>query len=307
MQADDAWSAVAELAASQHGVFHRRQAAELNLSSRRLRRAVLKGELRQPSKNVLIVAATPDSWRQRLVAQTMAGGAASHRSAAALHRFDGFRPGLIELTVDRTDEFRRDNVIVHRWTGLSNDLLIEVDGIRCTNVATTLCQLGMVVASSRVEQALDSALRDGASPLWIAQVTRALDRPGPSGVAMLGRLLDDPSRRGALPDSWFERLLSKRLRQGVLPEPVLQHQVCLPSGSRRLDLAFPGVKLGIEAHSRKYHFGRKAEQSDHVRDLELAASGWEVIYVTWSMAANLDNLLCHITAVYQTRLQQLAA
>ena len=307
MQADDAWSAVAELAASQHGVFHRRQAAELNLSNQRLRRAVLKGELVKHSKNVFIVAVSPESWRQRLLAHTMAGGVASHRSAAVLHGFDGFRPGIIELTADRVQHPQRESAVFHRWTGLDQGLLTKIDGVPCTNIAATLCQLGMVVRSAKVEQALDSALRDGASPLWVAQIASALERPGPSGVAVLQRLLDDPSRGGALPDSWFERLLSKRLRGGILPTPALQHELLLPSGRRRLDLAFPEAKLGIEAHSRKYHFGPKAEQADHARDLELAALGWEVIYVTWSMAGNLDNLLGHIAAVYQTRLRQLAA
>ena len=52
-----------------------------------------------------------------------------------------------------------------------------------------------------------------------------------------------------------------------------------------LDLAFPTLRLGVEAHSRQFHFGRGAEHADEDRDHRLARCGWEVLYVGWQGAA----------------------
>jgi len=47
----------------------------------------------------------------------------------------------------------------------------------------------------------------------------------------------------------------------------------------RTDGAYPGIRLGIEAHSRKFHFGLDPEQRDEDRDLRVAAAGWELLYL----------------------------
>lgn len=306
MQADDAWRAVAELAASQHGVFHRRQAAAHGLSTQRIRRAVLKGELVQHSRDVFVLASSRESWKRSLRAHTLAGGVASHRSAAALHGLDGSQPGPMEVTRDRTRSTSRGDVVLHRWRGLESSMVTQIDGIPCTNIATTLAQLGMVVSRSRVEQALDGALRDGVSIVWISRTACALARPGSSGVKVLQSLLADPGRSGALPDSWFERLLARIVADTGLPRPVLQHEILVAGRRRRFDLAFPDAKLGLEAHSRRHHFSVAAVERDGLRDLELAGAGWEVVYVTWAMISPADRLIENLARIYWTRMGQVA-
>lgn len=91
-----------------------------------------------------------------------------------------------------------------------------------------------------------------------------------------------------------------------LSTPSLQHEVSLDGRKRRLDLAFPDVRLAIEGHSRRHHFSRTAVTSDHARDLELAAAGWEVIYLTWAMLSDPPRLLTDVEQIYHTRRQQLA-
>ena len=49
----------------------------------------------------------------------------------------------------------------------------------------------------------------------------------------------------------------------------------------RLDLACPEVLLGVEAHSREFHFGQRAEALDQRRDNRFGAAGWYVSYVGW--------------------------
>jgi len=49
----------------------------------------------------------------------------------------------------------------------------------------------------------------------------------------------------------------------------------------RLDLACPRLLLGVEANSKTFHFGRRAESLDQRRDDRLATAGWHILYVGW--------------------------
>lgn len=82
--------------------------------------------------------------------------------------------------------------------------------------------------------------------------------------------------------SWFEALVERCLVSPALPPLVRQHEVRDAVGRLvgRLDLAFPSICLGVEAHSRLHHFGSR-EAFDEDRDLALASEGWEVLYVGW--------------------------
>lgn len=297
MKPNDAWSAVAELAASQHGSFHRRQAAEHGLSNKRLETATRYGLLRREFRDVFVIASVPRSWRQSLSAHVHGGSTVSHRAAAALYGLDGFAEGIIEVTRHRVQSDVHTSVVVHRSSRLDDKLIAVVDGIRCTNVAVTLADLGAVIRPDRVEKALDSALRLGYPLSWIRQTLDDYARPGPTGTGVLRRILDDPARTGTLPDSWFERRLAKLLVAQGLPRPVLQHAV----GGRRLDLAYPEAKLGVEAHSRQFHFGRQASDADHERELALVASGWQLVYVTWDMTRRPEQLAARIAGLYRSR------
>ncbi len=230
-----------------------------------------------------------------------AGGAASHRAAAALLGLDGCRPGIVEVSLPRHANNHLPDAIVHRWRYTDDADLTEVEGIRCTNVPRTLVQLGRVATPDCVEQALDSALRLGHPLRSIEETLERLWRPGPTGAGTLLRILQDPKRAGALPDSWFERLLTDLLRLSNLPPPQLQHEIATEAGPRRLDLAFPEVRLGIEAHSRRFHFGPGKQAKDDQRDLELAAMGWELVYVTWPMMTDRTQLISLIERVYRAR------
>lgn len=236
---------------------------------------------------------------------SLSGAVASHRAAAALHGLDGFREGVREISVPREQEGRFSRLICHRWSRTDEQDLCEVQGIRTTSVARTLVQLGHVVSKDRVEQALDSALRNGLEIKTVEAVLRRLWRRGPTGAGVLREILESPQRLGALPDSWFERTLASLLQDRGLPPPALQHPVTTVTGVRRLDLAFPTVMLGIEAHSRRFHFGQQQADADHVRDMELTAVGWQLMYVTWSMTQDPDKLANQISQTYKTRNWQL--
>jgi len=305
MSADDALRAVAELAASQHGVFTRRQAAAHSFDRRRVATALRAGWIGEPVAGVLVIAGSRGSWPQRLMIASRAGQGAivSHRSAARLHRLDGFRDDVIELTVRRGRSLRSPGAIVHRSGHLDDDAFVEVAGIPTTSLVRTLADLGAVVCDDQVEQAVDDALRRGLGLAALREALEYLDRPGPSGTASLRRVLDRPDRVGRLPDSWFERLVARVAAAGTLPRPELQHIIRDRSGQllARLDLAWPEARLGLEAHSDRWHFGPRRGRRDLARDNALAATGWELVYATWSDLDQPDQLVDQLARIYRRR------
>lgn len=308
MNRNSSWYLLAKVAASQHGVFDRAQAAECGLDAQKLRRAADGGRVRRVLSDVFAFNSSPETWLQRHKVVDLAGGVVSHASAAALHDLDGFdRTGsTVDVSFERGRERTLPMARVHRWRRTSASDITIVEGIRCTSVAKTLCQLGSICSRAEVEVALDSALRAGANPAWIEDTAVRLGRPGRTGGKVLFDLMYDPARGGALSESVLEKLIERVLAEPRLPRAVRQHRIELPAGERRVDLAYPDAKLAVEGHSRRHHFGQANEDDDAFRDLELAAVGWEVIYVTWKLAHQPTKLLEMVVAAYQTRRALLA-
>jgi very-short-patch-repair endonuclease len=73
------------------------------------------------------------------------------------------------------------------------------------------------------------------------------------------------------------------LRLARLPEPVPQYEVRIKGRLlARVDLAYPEIRLAIEADGYRYHSGRVAWQRDLQRRNSLTSIGWRVIHVTWN-------------------------
>ena len=296
--------AVAALAASQHGAFGIRQAASVGVTEKERRVRVGRGQWLVAARGVLIVAGTPDTWHQRLVVAALAsGGVASHRAAAAVHRLDGFGPGILEISVLNGRMPRLSGCVLHRVATLGAADVMAVDGIPTTTIARTLCDLGAVVNDDLVEQALDDALRRGCSQRWIDDALNRLDRPGPSGTAALRRVLARPDRKGALPDSRFERLVERLVVAGGLPTPVRQHPVRNDQGQLigRIDVAWPDVQLGLEATSARWHFGEHRRRRDQVRDRRMRRRGWELLYPEWQDTIEPAEFLVTALDIYAQR------
>jgi hypothetical protein len=279
----------AALAALSDGVSTRRLAAKSGLDARAVARRVANGVLDEPAPGVLRFTAAPRTWRQEVRVAVLGAGrgaAASHRSGGRLHDLDGMDDDVVEVSIPGSRRVRLKDVVVHRVKALDPSDLIVVDGILTTGLARTLADLGSVCEEERVLRAFDDVVRRGTSRLWLRQTAERLHRPGQSGTGVLLRLLDRTAGERRPPESWFERLVALCLASPELPELVLQYEVRGPGGRvvARLDGAFPELRLGIEAHSRAFHFGPVAEAWDEERDLELAAMGWEVLYLGWRHA-----------------------
>ena len=102
-----------------------------------------------------------DEWRADLSARLKQSGpqaVVGLRSAARLHRLDGFRDATEVDTLTSKPHHARTSK-VHRTGTLHDDDIVVVDGFSTTSVARTLVDLGRVVHDEAVELAVESALR----------------------------------------------------------------------------------------------------------------------------------------------------
>jgi hypothetical protein len=278
------WRVVAELAAAQHGVVTRAQAADQGLRPDHIRTLLIRGVVEEVLPGVLRDRGAPTTWEQRVMVATLAtGGVACGRTAAALHRLDGFRRGgPIEVLVERGRQRVVPLVRVRRCESLPRHLdVTTVEGIPVTSVARTLCELGASSTDDEVERALDDALRRGHSERWIRDTLERLHRPGPTGTGALARVLARTDRSGVVPDSWRERVTERLLAHPELAGLVAQHSIHDAEGVEiaRPDLALVEIRLGIEYHSDQWHFGPRRGRRDRRRDGRAMGVGWELMYL----------------------------
>jgi very-short-patch-repair endonuclease len=280
------WGAAGEVAASRHGALTRTQAGLLGLGPHHIDTLRRRGHLAEPTPGVLTVVGAPVTWRQRLTVATMAcngSGAGGYRSAAAMHRMDGYDEppchGLVELLTAGNRHHKGLDVLLHTGPFSPEDLVV-VDGILCTTIARTLCDLGSVEPLHRVRVAFEWAWRNGVSLTWLQQTADRLHRPGQRGTGVLQRLLVEARNHERPTESGLEVELSCILAD--IPGLVRQFEVFDADGAfvARVDFAVPGAHLAIEAHSRRHHFGPQAAARDLDRDQRLTACGWTTLYVT---------------------------
>ena len=75
----------------------------------------------------------------------------------------------------------------------------------------------------------------------------------------------------------------------------------------RLDFGIPAAQLGIEGHSREFHFGPLHEEADEGRDLRVTACGWELIYLGWYAQRRPADIVELIAQTCRTRIARRSA
>ena len=145
--------------------------------------------------------------------------------------------------------------------------LAVIGGIPVTGLARTLCDLGTVVGCPRGGAGVGRRPPAGTSLRWLRETAERLHRPGQAGTKTLLLLLDtvehdrESAARGSR--SWSRSAYGRRTCHRSFVSIVSTTPPAPWPAS--LDLAFPTIRLGVEAHSRQFHFGRDAEQRDEDR------------------------------------------
>ncbi|MGI9121220.1 MAG: hypothetical protein ACR2G7_14070 [Acidimicrobiales bacterium] len=178
---------------------------------------------------------------------------------------------------------RHAGIIGHR-TNLREPVdVTAVDGIPVTTVARTLLDLGAVVPLELVERATqDAIIRQLVSAVELICVLERVGTRGRRGTAALRATV----RAGTAPkgiESHLELDLLRLIEACSVPTPVLQHQIVVDDGRRfRLDMAWPELRVAVEADGRLWHSTRQEFEQGMSRIRAITAAGWDHYRYGWS-------------------------
>jgi Protein of unknown function (DUF559) len=271
------------VACLRHGVIGRDEAFAAGLTEEAIARLVRSSQWRKLLPGAYLVGGAPLTWYSRLEAtQSWLGPMClfSHRTAGALLELDEVSSGLIEVAIPTAK--KAPGVIVHRLAPGDRPRSRTAKGYRITDVERTLFDLFAVLPRRRAELAMEDGLRrrlTSLDRLW--NVYSRVGGPGRNGSRTFrAALLRCDSRDGALA-SRMEAGMLRLLRMLPDPPPTPQHEVSVDGRRHFIDFAYPHLRLGIEAHSLKWHMGQERWQYDLARDRRLKRAGWTMLYYSW--------------------------
>lgn len=292
----DLFPSVCEIARRQLDVISYPQLRHLGVNDQLLDSWKRSGMLARVERGVYLLAGAQLTFPARTMSLCLAsGGIASHRTAAALHRLAGCRPGAPELTIERGQSFRRRGVRVHESTDLHLIAPMAMNGIPTTPVARTLVDLG-AVAPARVEDATLGAV-DCRLTTWsiLLSTLVAHSRKGRRGCGPLRAVLDE--HYGDPTDSHLERRFLRLILAAGLPRPVAQFDVKDDRGFiMRLDFAYPELMIAIEIDSIKHHATDTAFEADPIKRNRLRIAGWLLLEFTSRRLRHRPTAVCEEVA-----------
>jgi hypothetical protein len=291
-----------ETMADQHGAAATTQIRS-DMSWRRQRALVDARVWQQDHRRVVTSRSAPDTWHRRVMVATLASrGVASHSSAARLHSLDGFhRCDEVHITLRYSQHrHRHPGAVIHVSRVFERADQLVVQGVPTVIVPVCLIQLADQPGDAFVK-ALEGAMRDGVSPLWIRQVAARYDRPSLPGTRKVVRALNERVNT-SLPRSWYQRIAARLLHDAGI---ATVDEYSIYDGRRLLavlDLAIPELQVGIECQSWQWHATPAAQQRDAARKRRLRRLGWEIVDVWWSDLERFDDVLDTVRTVITDRL-----
>jgi very-short-patch-repair endonuclease len=214
-----------------------------------------------------------------LAACLATGGVASHRCAARLFGLRGFdRSKVVDIAVDGRRAPRLPGVVGHRLKGLERTRIGVIPVAVPAEVLLGVAAVAPRLAEGAVNDALVRHLVS--LPALVRFLNRRAAR-GRDGIGLLRALIEEQIRAGGPTESWLEDRLVEFLRAQKCPDARRWYWVQLPGGRVRLDLAWPELKVNVEADGRLWHTSPSDRRRDAARDAQLEAAGWIVVRVTW--------------------------
>jgi hypothetical protein len=144
------------------------------------------------------------------------------------------------------------------------------DRLPVTTVERTVLDMCPALAFNNLVGLLDSALRLG----WQPRITRRMTQKLRAALALAD----------VRAESAFETLLRLLFVHAGLPPEALQFEVFDVDGRlyARLDIAWPSMKVAVEADGRAHHDTVAALYRDRVRANQLELQGWTILRFTWA-------------------------
>jgi hypothetical protein len=212
-------------------------------------------------------------------------------TAAAMYGFDTEEPRDLHVLSPPGCRLRSaDGLMVHRRDGAP---LMMVDGRRATSPAWTAVEVARSLRRPRALATLDAALRSEAcsrADIWRA----AIEQAGRRGIVAVRNLISLADPRAESPMESEARLA---MIDGGLPIPELQYELIDGNGElRRLDFAWPELRVAVEYDGMDWHSGPDAMKRDRRRQAALGAIDWvamaivfdDVRHRPWEFVARID-------------------
>ncbi len=253
-------TAIAALAAAQHGIVTRSQLRSLALGDDQIDYRLRVGRLHRLHCGVYAAGhrvLTEDGRRLAAVLSCGPGAALSHRSAAALWKLIVADPRCHDVSVPGRAGRTRADVRLHRPRSLTHADLTTHRGVPTTTPERTLADLRQVAGPRAVERATQEALF----------------------LRLLADRHERPITRTRLK---LEELMLALIRRHDLPTPRCNEPVTGASGRvYRGDFAWPEHDLVVETDGRAAHGTAAAFERDRERDVDLTLAGQRVLRFTY--------------------------
>lgn len=267
------------LTRGQHGLLTKDQLAAISRRQRSL--AIGSGQLTIVHRDVYRLASHPETFEQRCLAACFAAPDAvlSGPTAARLHNVRRVHTDDVHILARRAIELT--GVSAHRTTMLGPADVQMIGPLRVLRPARLACDLAAFVDDAVLESVIEQMLDRGHVTMsTLRSLARQFCTSGRNGSVRLARVLDGrPNWRRPVDSDIELRLVRELERRGL--EVATQVPVLLDSGRTiHLDLAVPGIGLGIEVDHVTWHGGRLDAQRDKARDRELTRLGWTVVRAT---------------------------
>ena len=259
----------ARVSRRQYGLLSRTQALDIGYSSKQIRTRVRTGAWAAIRRGVYVIGGVPPSWEQTLCAVTLAIEECwiSHGTGARLWRLR-HAPELGGIEVLRPYGKHRggEGVIEHRSRIISPADVSRHLRIPVMSIGRTIVECSGRLTPVQTGEMIDDAARRHRRTL--EETRAAFARVASGGHRRLVSIRTALALRLPGYDPGESDLELRALRVLVaagLPMPVQQQRVTLNGERRRIDLAYPELKIAIELLGWEWHGGRAAFDADHAR------------------------------------------
>lgn len=285
MEAD---RSINRLASRQHGLVTRQQALECGAPRAGIEWKLDQGQWLIVRPAVCALAGAPVTWEQAVLAACLAGGPAafaSHHTALRLWGLDErIDQDGIHVTSPPGRRIRLDGIVAHRTTLLAPLDVSRRTGVPCTTAARAIVEVSGTLGSAATGKLLDLAIRRHRGELEAVRACVArLAGPGRRRLTVIRHVLGERLPGWDPGDSDLEVRVLRALHRAGFAPPVQQHPVHIDGRRRRIDLAYPDLKIAIELDGWDAHGVRSAFDADRARRNELTILGWRVVQFTSAM------------------------
>ena len=274
-------------AARQYGAFSLEQAREAGLTDRMVEGRLATGAWIRLDAGIYVLASSPPRWERQLSAAVLSrpGSVVAGRSAAYLHRMDGFKQGRPAVMIPFEGNARSPIARVIRTRHFATIATMRVGAFRVTTTEETMVSLAAEVKPDHLEAILDQCLAVGT---FDAETLKAAvdRRRGARGLATLRRLADERLPHAYQPPtSELERMLYRLLEQTGIPPVSRQHPFPREVLPGTVDAFIPRWGLIVEADGRRWHTRKADFERDRIRDNMATVHDIAVLRFSYQMLA----------------------